>query len=173
MPTRTLSDYPGLRFGRLIVVRYIRRVNNTHLWICLCDCGKEFKARQCHFSSGRTIECQSCGYARTAQKKTVHGHTSHGGPFSPTYRSWSMMRVRCTNRKRKEWKDYGGRGIKVCRRWIDFRNFLADMGERPSLALTLDRIDNDGNYEPGNCRWATRIEQARNSRPRSIVKHGL
>jgi len=89
---------------------------------------------------------------------------------SPTYRSWIMMVTRCTNRRVDNYKYYGGRGISVCDHWRTFSNFLTDMGERPSLAYSLDRWPNkDGNYEPGNCRWATRIQQARNTRASRIV----
>lgn len=94
-----------------------------------------------------------------------HGHTS-GRTMSPTYYSWSTMRTRCRNPKCNRYANYGGRGIRICERWELFENFLADMGERPS-GLSLDRYpDKNGNYEPGNCRWATSKEQAQNRRPR-------
>lgn len=97
----------------------------------------------------------------------THGHTTGG--FSPEYHSWSGMIQRCTNSKRKSWEHYGGRGVTVCTRWMSFENFLADMGARPT-GLTLERRDNDGNYEPENCRWATSNEQARNSSQTVMVE---
>lgn len=92
-----------------------------------------------------------------------HGHKI-GGVGSPTYDTWRGMRSRCSNPNDGGWEAYGGRGITVCDRWADFRNFLADMGERPSRDHEIDRKDNDGNYEPGNCRWATNKRNARNRR---------
>ena len=97
-----------------------------------------------------------------------HGHHVNGKP-SLTYRSWQNMKTRCLNPNHPRFKNWGGRGIKVCERWMDFTNFLADMGEKPE-GLTLDRINNDGNYEPGNCRWATRKQQVQNRRDQKNQK---
>jgi hypothetical protein len=96
---------------------------------------------------------------------TRHGHRGSGNLKSPTYQSWSAMRTRCTNEKSNDWKLYGGAGVEVCERWWFFENFLEDMGERPR-GKTLDRINPNGNYEPGNCRWATPKEQTQNRRLR-------
>lgn len=126
--------------------------------------------------SKRTCSLQDCvrphkghGYCRLHLDRLkrygdVNRGLKHGLCSSPEYRAWSHMKERCSNIKAQEYESYGGRGIKVCERWLKFENFYADMGDRPSNKHSLDRIDNDGNYEPDNCRWATGIEQVLNRR---------
>lgn len=155
-------DLTGRRFGKLVVVERSVRTNKQRLrlWLCRCDCGAEtFVAPGC-LTRGNTRSC-GCG------KVGGHGHGHHG---IPEYWVWNAMVQRCTNPKNECWSNYGGRGIKVCDRWRSFEQFLQDMGKRPNRRMTLERICNDGDYEPGNCQWATRVTQNRNTRRNKLIE---
>lgn len=157
-------DLTGQRFSQLVVVgRAENAKNGTAQWLCVCDCGGEITRSGGNLRRyAKDNRLQSCG-CRAGTKR--HGHVSSDEGhkrLSPTYRTWHSMKNRCLNPNSNRYHRYGGRGIIVCDRWRDsFESFLADMRERPE-GKTLDRIDNDGNYEPSNCRWATPKEQKAN-----------
>ena len=143
------------RFHRLVVIAS-HHSNRRRKWLCRCDCGNTAIVTSSQLVHGLT---KSCGCFRN-ERAVIHGHAR---PQSATYKSWHSMVDRCSRPGATSWRYYGGLGVKVCARWLDFANFLEDMGVRPP-GLTLDRIDPYGNYEPGNCRWATWIEQRANRR---------
>lgn len=147
-------DLAGQRFGKLTAVSCAGKGR----WVCLCDCGGSSLSSVGNLRSGNS---RSCG----CEKRAALGRstTTHGKSGTPTQRIWKSMRQRCLNPSSKRYKDYGGRGIKVCERWALFANFLADMGERPE-GLSLDRRNNGGDYTPDNCYWATAAQQASNTR---------
>lgn len=158
------SDLTNKRFGRLFVVGLdrITGAEKRVYWTCWCDCCAEKAIRSDGLMSGAV---QSCGCLRKerAAAATKLACLKHGMCNTGTYRSWSQMKVRCQAPANHKFKDYGGRGIKVCDRWQSFENFLADMGVRPD-GTSIDRIDVNGNYEPGNCRWADAKTQRANRR---------
>lgn len=164
----------GLTFGRLTVAgEGIRppHVKNTYkYWLCRCECGNEKTIISTSLTSGSTLSCgclrneaASRWASEMGKRKRTHGHSI--GLRTPEYRAWAHMWSRCTNPNTKDWPLYGGIGVKVCARWKAFELFLKDMGYRPSNMHSIDRYPNNcGNYEPGNCRWATASEQGFNKR---------
>jgi len=156
-----LRDLSGLRFGKLVALRRERRARAGY-WLFQCDCGAQKVIRADGVAAGIVVSCGCVGIVRRAEGFRASGR-AHGKTASREYCSWAAMMQRCTNPSNHKWSMYGGRGITVCDQWRDFKTFYADMGDRPP-GTTLDRIDNDGGYEPGNCRWATPVEQRANQR---------
>jgi len=162
---------PGDKFNYLTVLRALppheralipKYKDRKILWECVCDCGVITNLPSFLIADGKVKTC-GCGVLSTG------GHRLLG---TPTYVSWMAMKARCNNPKHEAYARYGGRGIKVCGEWMhDFAAFLRDVGERPSTDYQLERIDNNGNYEPGNVRWATRVEQWRNRSTNRLITH--
>jgi hypothetical protein len=150
----------GRRFTRLVAETVVKKGDRIH-WRCRCDCGAYCVVSSGNLTSGNTRSCGCLHNEELVQRVYRHGHTVGGG-FSLEYQSWRSMIARCTSENDSYWYLYGGRGITVCDRWLSFENFLADMGSRPSKEHTIDRIESERNYEPDNCRWATRDVQVNN-----------
>lgn len=163
------ADLTNKRFGRLFVVgiSHVTDGKKRAYWQTWCDCGMEKNIRADHLTSGVVQSCGCMRKERAAAASTLACLT-HGMTGTQTYRSWSGMVQRCTNSKNPKYPDYGGRGVKVCERWLSFDNFLADMGASPQ-GYSIDRIDVNGNYEPSNCRWASAKTQRSNRRDSAKV----
>lgn len=165
LPThKGFKDLTNLEFGKLSVISYAGSLGNgskakVSAWLCRCECGAEKVIRS---NSLLSRGSKSCGCGKVEASRLAH--TKHGMSRSPEYWVWNGMKERCINPKGTSYEIYGGRGIIVCERWLNFENFYADMGPRPSDRHEIDRIDFNGNYEPSNCRWVTEKEQSKNKR---------
>lgn|SRR6185503_3088514 len=162
------KDITGQRFGRLLVLSIVaeRTKQNRIQWLCSCDCGKEWTVIGHNLTNGRQKSCPCRKNQLAAERHYVHGMV-----HKREYRIWSGIKKRCFNPKEPAYKNYGERGITMCDEWKkDFMAFYRDMGPCPD-GFTIDRINNDGNYEPGNCRWTTRVIQNRNRRDVVMLTH--
>lgn len=157
-------DISGEYFEKLLV---LRKLEGTPYWVCVCECGKlSFPTSGNLRKPNGTKSCGCIQREQLSRRSKKHGEKVNGS--TTEYRAWQGMKDRCYNRSACKYKSHGGRGVQVCERWLEsFENFLADMGRKPSPELSLDRFpNNDGNYEPSNCRWATAEQQANNRRTR-------
>jgi hypothetical protein len=176
MKTHNLAKYnrlnmEGMRYGRVVAIRECGKSSSGDLkWLFKCDCENEFIANGYHVRTGKVISCQKCSAERVRKASIKHGESN-----SPEFSIWTGIKSRCYNKSTKAYKNYGGRGITICNRWLEsFDNFLSDMGRKPSAKHSIERINNDGNYEPNNCRWVTIEKQANNKRNnRKLTINGI
>lgn len=162
-----MRDLTGMRFGRLQVLWPAGRAGTQHkvYWACQCDDGTVLAVSACSLNSGHTISCGCYCRERSKLIHTKHGHAPHG-KRSAEYRSYMAAKERCSNPHNRAFAHYGGRGIKFL--FESFREFIAELGLKPHKDLTVDRIDNDGHYQAGNVRWATRKVQVNNRRVKRV-----
>ena len=168
-----VKNIAGQRFGRLVALSPAGKDKyNKAMWHCACDCGRVTRAKGGNLSSGHTKSCGCArghgqrGARRAAANGERVGRRTGGVKSPPEYGTWRSMKNRCARPSCDSFKYYGARGVAVCARWLNFQNFLADTGPKPSSQHSIDRIDPNGHYEPGNCRWATASEQGQNKRPK-------
>ncbi len=158
------QNLTGKVFGRLTALEPVATARGIPAWNCRCLCGQNAVVVTSQLNSGKTRSCGCLQKARASEANKTHGKSK-----SALFRVWCHMRKRCYNHTCRDYPDYGGRGILVCDAWHDFETFAKDMGERPSPSHSIDRIDNNKNYGPDNCKWSTLTEQARNKRTSRLL----
>lgn len=164
-----LIDLTGRRFHRLVVLGRGGSCSGHVKWRCLCDCGNETEVLSQGLRRGRT---KSCGCYNIEAIKSRKPSITHGMTHTRIYRIWGGIKTRCLNDRDRAFRNYGARGIRICRRWMRFENFLADMGQPPSDEHEIERIDNNAGYRPDNCKWILPTEQNRNKRNNVWLEHG-
>ena len=168
-----MIDLTGKRFNRLLVLARGPNKASKAAWRVRCDCGKLSLVIGRNLRSGNTRSCGCLSAERTSADNAARGIHFESGMRTPEYEAWRNMRRRCYDSTSQNYRYYGGRGITVCERWMEsYLFFLADVGRKPSPTHSIDRINNDGNYEPTNCRWATKRQQGLNRRRRLLRNSG-
>ena len=164
------KDLTNKSFGQLIAIDYScsGKAGVGGKWRCLCSCGNYTHVSVQNLEKGHTKSC-GCLAKKLSSERLTKRLTTHGMFRTPIYKTWERIKARCNNPNAVGYKNYGGRGIKLCARWNEFENFFADMGERPK-GLSIERKDNDKGYSPENCKWVTQKEQCRNKRNNRIIK---
>jgi|SRR6185312_6004164 len=168
-----INELIGKKFGKLTVLYDSGERSSRNIkWLCKCDCGNYKNIKGADLLSGNTNSCGCFKIENTKRVNSTHGQSRRNGQRTAEYRAYYALKNRCYNKKCKSYPDYGGRGIKVCDRWLNsFENFFEDMGKKPSANHSIDRINVNGNYEKYNCRWATRKQQANNVRNNILVTY--
>jgi hypothetical protein len=173
-----LIDLTGQRFGRLVAIRRAEDYcppskprGGYPQWLCRCDCGKERVIKAGSLTKGATRSC-GCYNDEVRARLIAERSKTHGMSNTPTYVVWARMLQRCRDQNCPGYRKYGAKGVRVCKRWHKFENFLSDMGKRPSARHSIDRIENARGYEPGNCRWATMKEQQNNRTNNRQIEFG-
>lgn len=162
-------DLTGRRFGRLVAESFHDRQNKHRRWLCRCDCGKTALVKGIHLTRGTQVSCGCLNREQCIARSTTHGLSRVGGKWTPEYATWRRMKDRCTNPKNHKFYRYGGRGIRIAAEWHDdYPAFLSHIGPKPSIRHSVDRINNDGHYEPGNVRWALPHVQSLNQGVKGI-----
>lgn len=163
-----VRDLSGAIFGRLSVLHRVESSpSGKARWLCLCECGNETVVFSSALVGGITLSC-GCLRNETSKLLAKNLNRTHGMSKTRLFHVWDSMLQRCNNPRHKSYPDYGGRGISVCERWKEFANFFEDLGD-PGPGFSIDRIDVNGNYEPGNVQWATSKQQGRNKRTNTII----
>ena len=166
--TRTPRNHAGIRYGSIVAIKPVGKIGKSIAWLYQCDCGEQGVARSSSLPA--KTRCAKCAREQQAQKITIHGETINP-KRSSLYNTWLSIRQRCNNPKHLSYKDYGGRGIKLCERWNSFDMFKLDVGEKPAPHMQINRIDNNGNYEPGNVEWATPSQNSNNRRSSRLIEY--